>query len=329
MQKLISVIVPIYNVEQYLDRCIKSIQNQTYQNLEIILVDDGSPDLCGEICERYAKEDRRIKVIHKQNGGLSDARNAGIQVATGEYIALVDSDDWIHIQMIEILANALEQRDAEIAICNFQYAYDKCMYKDEKFQIVETIHSAKAISRRDSQYDYFIRNDKRNAYIVAWNKLYHRRLFENIRYPKGRIHEDEYTTFKLLYEAQGITWIDAPLYYYYVRTDSIMGEFKSSRFDIFDGYLEKMRFYTEHKEGELICNTLFHAIHMLAQYQKWMEEAGVNLKAKVSFYRKRLIEAYCKSKDMFSLDMKQYMELVLFKINFAMYYWIWKKMKVR
>lgn len=328
MQKLISVIVPIYKVETYLDRCIQSIKEQTYRNLEIILVDDGSPDCCGEICDRYATEDSRIKVIHKVNGGLSDARNAGIEIAEGDYIAFVDSDDWIHKQMLELLIKAIERDGSEIAICSYQTVYDDKRYEDIYYQGDGAINTLTVVNQTDSQYDYFVKTDRREIYTVAWNKLYHRRLFENIRYPKGKVHEDEYTTFKLLYEAKGIVWIKLPLYYYVQRSNSIMGEFRASRFDIFDGYLEKICFYQEHNEDELVCMTLFHGMHMLAQYQQWTKEARADFKEQISFYRTRMLEVSRTSKGRMSLNVKQCVELLLFRCSFGMYYRIWKKMKV-
>lgn len=126
----ISVIVPIYKVENYLNRCVESIRKQTYRNLEIILVDDGSPDACGEMCDRYAQEDSRIRVIHKENGGLSDARNAGIEVATGEYIAFVDSDDWIDDKMYEVLYSTLLKYNADIAECSYRNLYADCIVEE-------------------------------------------------------------------------------------------------------------------------------------------------------------------------------------------------------
>ena len=317
----VSVIVPIYKVEKYLDRCVQSIRNQTYRNLEIILVDDGSPDNCPQMCDTYAKQDDRIRVIHKENGGLSDARNAGIDIATGVYISFVDSDDWIHNQMIEILMGMIEQKQCEISVCQSQYAYEGKEYKDSLYESENIVEQARMITRKESQYDYFDKSDWRNAYIVAWNKLYHRRLFDKIRYPKGKVHEDEFTTFKLLYEADGIAWTDTVLYYYFVREDSIMGEFKESRFDIFDAYLEKIRCYQQWNEDELAIKMLFHAIHMLAQYQKWMDEAGADLKETLYGYRDKLLKSLdaCKK-----LSRPQRLEYFLFSLSFSMYYKMWK-----
>lgn len=318
----VSVIVPIYKVEKYLDRCVHSILNQTYKNLEIILVDDGSPDNCPQMCDAYAKQDERIRVIHKENGGLSDARNAGLDIASGAYISFVDSDDWIHHQMIEILVNMIEQKQCEIAICQSQYAYESKEYKDSLYESKSIAEQARMITRKVSQYDYFDKSDQRNAYTVAWNKLYHRRLFDKIRYPKGKVHEDEFTTFKLLYEAEGITWTDTVLYYYFVREDSIMGEFKKSRFDIFDAYLEKIQCYQNWNEDELAIKMLFHAIHMLAQYQKWMDEAGADLKETLFDYRKKLLKSLNVDKEM--LNRQQRLEYFLFSLSFGLYYKMWK-----
>lgn len=327
MEHLVSVIVPIYNVEQYLVRCIDSICNQSYRNLEIILVDDGSPDGCDAICDAYAKKDSRIKVMHKANGGLSDARNAGLDVATGEYILLVDSDDWIHRQMIEILLKAAVQNSCELAICNFQYAYENCEYQDNDFDEKEILQKKQLIGRKQAQEIYFNNPNKRNVYTVAWNKLYHRRLFERIRYPKGKVHEDEYTTFKLLHEAEGICEIDVPMYYYFVREDSIMSTFKPSRFDIFDGYMEKIRYYLKWKEDNLACKMYFHAIHMMAQYQMWMDEAGVDYKDMRRKYCKMLSEIYHINRKRFQLTASQKVEKILFGMNFVVYFTFWKTIR--
>lgn len=324
MEHLVSVIVPIYNVEQYLVRCIESILGQTYQNLEIILVDDGSPDGCGIICDSYAQKDNRIQVIHKANGGLSDARNAGLEVATGEYILLVDSDDWIHRQMVEVLLKAAVQNGCELSICNYQYAYENHEYQDEVFHTDELLEKKQLVGKKQAQEIYFEYPDKRNEYIVAWNKLYHKRLFEKIRYPKGKVHEDEYTTFKLLHEAEGICEIDVPLYYYFVREDSIMSTFKPNRFDIFDGYMEKIKYYLMWNEDDLACKMYFHAIHMMAQYQMWMDETGVKYKDLRRKYCKMLSQIYHINRKRFRMSTSQKIENILFRISFMAYFVFWK-----
>ncbi len=321
MSDLISVIVPIYNVEQYMERCIKSIQNQTYRNLEIILVDDGSPDNCGEICDQYAAEDERIKVIHKENGGLSDARNAGIEVASGEYYFLVDSDDWIHHQTVEIMMQMISKNSCDVAICGYQYAYEGKEYSDKELDIQTVLCKYDDVDGYTAQEIYFTNPDKRLVYTVPWNKLYHKDLFKNIRYPKGKVHEDEFTTFKLLHEAKKIGIIEEELYYYFVRSDSIMGEFKASRFDVFDGYLEKMNFYMKWNYPELATKSLFHAMHMLCQYKAWNTAKKKEISNLIKNYRKNIIEAVKEYR--IPVKGKQKLEYILFTISFCLYYSVW------
>ncbi|WP_022757258.1 glycosyltransferase family 2 protein [Butyrivibrio fibrisolvens] len=237
---LVSVIVPIYNVEDYLPKCIDSIICQTYKNIEIILVDDGSPDSCGQICENYKKKDSRIKVIHKENGGLSDARNAGICRAKGSYYVFIDSDDYIHERMIETLVEGVVSTGADIAVCSF-----KNVKEDEIIDIHSGINtgSYKLISEDIDRLSYFY-GDKYTEFTVAWNKIYPASFFKEIKYPKGKIHEDEFTTYKLLELAKKIAYIDVPLYYYVSRSSSIMGEeFSLKRLHRLDAISERMDHY--------------------------------------------------------------------------------------
>ena len=188
MEELVSVIIPVYKVEKYLERCVESVQKQTFQNLEIILVDDGSPDLCGAMCDEMAKTDPRIKVIHKNNGGLSDARNVGIEMASGNYIVFVDSDDWLDLDMIALLYRVLKKYNADIAECSYR---NICTDRIEE----ETNCSAKVVEG-DRILALEAMLDWRWFKPVAWNKLYKRDVLGDIRYPKGKLHEDEYTTYK-------------------------------------------------------------------------------------------------------------------------------------
>jgi glycosyltransferase involved in cell wall biosynthesis len=172
---LVSVIVPVYKVEKYLDRCIKSIREQTYTELEIILVDDGSPDSCGRMCDEYAASDDRIKVIHKQNGGLSDARNAGIEAATGQWIVFVDSDDYISTEMISYLKSVADENSADIAWCRY-----KETAADEEDAAFDSKGSVEEIcSGRDAEY-LFYRMGMMSECMVAWNKLYSKSLFGQV-----------------------------------------------------------------------------------------------------------------------------------------------------
>lgn len=214
-RECISVIVPVYNVEAYLERCIDSILTQTYQNLEIILVDDGATDCSGEMCDEYAAKDERIKVIHKKNGGLSSARNAALDIATGDYIGFVDSDDYIHPKMFEKLYEACKCNEAQISIC--------CHYTErvDKLMIEDYIIDEEEIFDRDQALSILVQDKGMKNY--AWDKLYKAELFKGVRYPEGRNYEDIATTYLLFYKADKLCRIPEYLYYYQIREDSISG----------------------------------------------------------------------------------------------------------
>ncbi len=211
MNELISIIIPIYKVEEYLDECITSVVNQTYSNLEIILVDDGSPDNCPQMCDEWAMRDSRIKVIHKENGGLSDARNTGIDIASGECIAFVDSDDFIKLDMLEKLHAALVTKDTDIAACGILTCEG-----DKK-----TSWGCKDLVGTPEQIYALLYND--TAYPVsALNKLYRRSCWEILRFPVGKTCEDAFTTYQLIHNARQIVMIPEALYCYRIRPNSIM-----------------------------------------------------------------------------------------------------------
>lgn len=215
MEDLITVVVPVYKVEEYIERCVNSIINQTYKNLEIILVDDGSPDRCGEICDNYAKKDKRIIVIHKENGGLSDARNAGIDIAKGKYITFIDSDDYITDDYVEFLYNLILKNNVKVSICSHTVLYDtglKIEKETEEFSVLD----AKTAIRR-ILYDDGID-------ISAWAKLYETTLFKNIKYPKGKLFEDSAVTCKILSECEKIAIGSKSKYFYMIRSNSITNE---------------------------------------------------------------------------------------------------------
>lgn len=210
---LISIIIPVYKVEKYLEKCIQSVINQTYKNLQIILVDDGSPDNCGKICDEYAQKDHRIEVIHKSNGGLSDARNKGLEIAKGEYIGFVDSDDYIESDMYEVLYNLLKQYNADVSICNFYTV------SQGKIAIKNVDNGIKEYNRSEILKEVLLDN---NIQSYAWNKLYKKELFDEIKYPVGKKYEDIGTTFYLLEKCNKVVVIGKPEYYYINRQDSIV-----------------------------------------------------------------------------------------------------------
>ncbi|WP_022772809.1 glycosyltransferase family 2 protein [Butyrivibrio sp. AE2015] len=223
---LISVIVPIYNVEKYLEKCIYSITNQTYKNLEIILVNDGSTDNCSTIIDSFIKLDNRIKYFFQENAGLSAARNTGIENASGDYYLFIDSDDYIHPRMVEILYNNLKEYNADISICDLHWI-EEGESVGEYVDNNPMVYSGKDVLRK------LIGDDLIS--VVAWNKLYKKEIFEEIRYPVGRIHEDEFVIHRILAKCHKSVYTDAKLYFYIKRKGSIVST-QSSK-SLGDGFL--------------------------------------------------------------------------------------------
>ena len=246
MDDLISVIVPIYKVEKYLKKCVESILEQTYSNLDIILVDDGSPDNCGDIIEEFRKKNERIRTIHQKNGGLSDARNSGIKIAKGKYIVCIDSDDWIEKNMIEVLYKDIINTNSDISVCEFVEEDDlQNILSTKKYnnEIIEfsSKEALKSLIKQDILTNH------------AWNKLYKASLFEGIEYPKGQLMEDVSTTYKLFEKANKIVYQNTSLYHYIQRGTSILGNITEKRindqeFAFFDRNKYLMEKYSEFKE---------------------------------------------------------------------------------
>ena len=237
----ISVIVPVYGVEAYLDKCVQSIINQTYDNLEIILVDDGSPDGCPAICDSWAERDRRIKVIHKENGGLSDARNAGLAVAAGELISFIDSDDWIEPDFLTALYDAMEQTGAEIAECATAYvAENGTIIKLRKEALPSPLDRMEALRR-------LIMED--SVYQTVWNKLYRREVIEGIPFAVGKYNEDDFWTYKVFDRIQRLATVEMPLYNYLQRGSSIIGVgYNLRRLDGLDARFQRMEYLQKYNE---------------------------------------------------------------------------------
>ena len=230
----ISIIIPIYNVELYLQRCVDSLLKQTYRDFELILVDDGSPDRCGVICDEYAAADPRISVIHKQNGGLSDARNAGLAIARGEYIAFVDSDDWVAPDYLERLFTALTETSADICACAVLKTDGTAAVPAEKAGVPEAFETAQALKLLvcDSVFHQYV-----------WNKLYRRSVISDILFPKGKTNEDEFWTYRVFGNARKVARIPDVLYFYFQRPGSIMGEsYSLKRLDALEGKLGRQKY---------------------------------------------------------------------------------------
>ena len=239
----ISVIIPVYNVERYLDRCVQSVAAQTYKELELILVDDGSTDNCPSLCDAWAGKDSRIKVIHKRNGGLSDARNAGLAVASGDYIAFVDSDDWIAPEMLERLLLALHQDKSDIAACAV-----RMVWEDDRPDRMLTVRTNRVLSRREAQKALL---DEKLLKHPVWYKLYKKEVIRDIPFEKGKYHEDVFWTYQVIGKAGRVSLIDYVGYYYTQRSASIMGEaYSLKRLDAIEAH-ERWCGYIEEKFPKL------------------------------------------------------------------------------
>lgn len=235
-EPLLSVVVPIYNVEEYLEKCIESIVTQTYLNLEIILVNDGSTDGCLKICREWEKQDKRIIVIDKLNGGLSDARNAGIRIANGELITFVDSDDFIDQEMYEKMIEKKNKVNSEICVCGIkrikesgeiEKAYKTSMEYCDKEEALELLFQGRIC-------------------MAVWNKIYDIKLFKNLEFPKGKIYEDEFTTPYIFEKATRIAFVNEHYYNYLIRTGSILRtDFSEKRLQKIEAVKKQYQYFSE------------------------------------------------------------------------------------
>lgn len=263
---LISVIIPVYGGERYIHECVDSVLNQTYQNIECILVDGRSPDRCPEICDQYALRDNRVKVIHKANNGLSDDRNAGIKIARGEYLTFVDSDDYISKDMIKALYNVCYRYHVLLSQCNF--------IQNGRFKDID-VDNIKANILTRNQCLFNLCGTYAMTFCASWGKLYHKSLFENIIFPYRKSHEDVYTSHLFFEKAEKIGYIAECLYYYRQRNDSLMAKEKRNP-DLNEleankargDYLKKRGYLEAYKMQALVCIRMIRQ-NYCEHYERW------------------------------------------------------------
>ncbi len=269
MNPLVTVIVPVYKVEAYLDRCVESIVSQTYQNLEILLVDDGSPDRCPEMCDAWSRKDARISVIHQQNCGLSGARNAGVAQAKGSCICFVDSDDWISPDYVETLWGLLADRPASIAVCGFHRVSQDGIVHDSAVrapEAVELLDSMEAIRRI-----YF--ND---AFCVAWGCMIPADIVKQYPFPAGQIHEDEAVKYKYYAAAEHVVYTPRRLYFYFIREGSIMqGKVDTRKTVLLSTLLQRIRFLEDHAMEALVPITVKRLCDLTLWLETELEDAAL------------------------------------------------------
>ncbi|MCK1993412.1 glycosyltransferase [Peribacillus muralis] len=266
----VNVIVPIFKVEKYINRCIDSIVNQTFTNLDIILVDDGSPDNCGKIADDYKKKDARIQVIHKKNGGLSDARNHGMRIATGELTIFVDSDDWLELTMIEELVRTSLTFKADIVQAAFYYAHEDHLIFDNRFFTKDA--PPLKLDNQALMAELVINERVKN---FAWGKLYRTSLIKDILFKKGVLFEDVFWAHHVMQRVNSYVIVHKPLCYYFQRTDSIVASYTTRNLDIIQGLKERHMFIEEnyknlanHSYQTLLKNILIHYNLLLANRSK-------------------------------------------------------------
>ncbi len=264
----ISVIVPVYQVEPYLCRCVDSILSQTFRDFELILVNDGSPDNCGAICEEYARRDDRIHVIHQKNGGLSAARNAAIdwafQNSSSRWFTFIDSDDWVHERMLEILLTMAREKNVNISVCGFVQTRGE---EPDHIQILPA-------PRIWTPEAFYVSCD--TVPVIACAKLYRRECFRDIRYPVGKVHEDEYTTYRLLFPEKQIVVSEAPLYFYFQNEAGITKSgWSPKRLDAVQALGEQVAYFRKNgfqKAYQRIC--VWYAV-VLIQQRKCVEQSDL------------------------------------------------------
>lgn len=293
MNELISVIVPIYRVEKYLSKCVESIQQQTYKNIEIILVDDGSPDHCPQMCDRFAKEDPRIKAIHKSNGGLSDARNAGIEAANGEYLVFVDSDDYISDVMIERLYRRIIQDQSDMAICNIDFVDENGKSLGIDTIQVENTTVEEPQFWREMYGTNEVYGTSYKFCVVAWNKLYARKLFQDVRYDVGKLHEDEFILHKLVSKCGKISFLSERLYCYRQREQSIMNSrYTIKRMDAAEARIQRSTYFWQRGWQNLAEMALTRSIWAIMKAYAMPEHRETAWKNRINELHKDFRAAY-------------------------------------
>ncbi len=318
----ITVIVPVYRVEPYLKRCVDSILGQTEQDIQILLVDDGSPDNCGKICDEYAAQDSRIHVIHQENAGLSAARNTGIQWmlahSHSQWLTFVDSDDWLEKDCLKELYQAAERLECLLSACG--------LYRTRGESLKEQAEPAVLCQSAD---EYYCRNDFEGASSsVACGKLYHRSLFEHLRFPVGKYHEDEFTTYRAVYQAGRVAVTDARLYAYFQNDSGITGgAWKPKRLDVLEAFAQQMAFARETGNERLLSCVRERYLWSLLEHLK-QAEADPAYKTYAKPLRKQLRQGMTESGIAFNRENLEFYEAAYpVKPVWGLAHWVYDRIR--
>lgn len=309
----VSIVLPIYNVQQYLDRCMDTLFNQTYKDIEILMINDGSTDKCGEMCDRYRQIDSRVCVFHKANGGLSDARNYGIERAHGNYITCIDPDDFVDVNYVEYLAELVKKYNTKMAICQHRVIYDNGTIKDFGKCGDEVLDNKVCIER-------MLYHDVIDT--SAWGKIYRKDLFENVKYPKGKIFEDIGTTYELMLQCSRIAVGYESRYNYIFHNQSIVNsEFSISKFDLIE-MTDKM--------GKDVLNVFPELINAVKRRQVYSRISTLNQMLLESGYKNERKNILCfiknNRKSVFlnpKTPKRDRVALILLSINYYLYRFVW------
>lgn len=308
----ISVIVPVYKVEPYIHRCVDSVLAQTFTDFELVLVDDGSPDKCGEICDKYAAKDHRIHVIHQKNGGLSAARNAGVDWAfansNSKWISFIDSDDWVHPCFLEYLYRAVREFNIDISVCEIMRTDCYHSFSAEQFhaEIVD--------------WDQFYISGWARG-VVVWNKLYRKELFVKTRYPVGKINEDEFVTYLLLEKVGRVAVLDSILYFYFQNANGIMkSNFSQKKLDVLIALAEQCRFAKRHGYNDFYLSRMKGRFSKIIEYKNECEKS-----MDLDEYEKRKIVRFLQS-DLRKVLISEGKTIAPFKSYMCYYEWAFPKL---
>ena len=317
MKDIISIIIPVYNVEKYLEKCIQSILKQTYKNIQIILVDDGSTDNSGKICDEFKNKDNRIIVIHKKNGGLSEARNVGIENATGKYIAFVDSDDYVLKDMYETLYKNLIANDADISICKYQY-----IKEEEKVDLKADTKDIVVMNNLQAMKELLLNKNITNH---TWNKLYKKEIFDNIKFPVGKKYEDIDVMYLLFERSSKIVYQDTTKYIYINREESILHNKNPKLIQDYITIVNNRYEYLLDKYKELKVELNYNLLFSILQYHiiaiGGQQKEFYNSKIMINEYKKikKIMKENEKNQIFKNLDFKYkiFLYIMLCNRNFA------------
>ena len=311
----ISVIVPVYNAEAFLDRCVQSILVQTMGDFELFLIDDGSPDRCGEMCDAYAKLDPRIKVIHQKNAGQAAARNRALDIAKGEYFAFADSDDYVHPRSFEILLSNAKKHNAQISVGSYQSVTGLVDHEP-----IGDLPSQAWKGQEFLRHCLLASVDKKPW--VLWDKIFHRDCFKTIRFPEGRIYEDNAVVYRMLYEAETVADCDAKLYYYFFNESSTVNQtFKLKHLDWLK-VLEEMIPYFEEKQDQILVDKLNKSYLYALTDLYGKVSTHLNEPAALAELKSKLKKQYNQEKTKYPITIKTHPNVIeILRPTYAKLYW--------